>query len=409
MRRFFVVILALAVLACTGALINLQVARAADKPVPANVRKTAVAANDFGFRLLAELRKSAGDKNVFISPTSLSMALSMTYNGAAGTTKTGMANTLGVQDMSLQALNEGQAGLLAILAHPDPKVQTTIANALWVQKGFRLRQDYLARVRQFYHAPVTVTNITGNAGVAQINKWVSDATKKKITDLLKPDDLDPLTRLVLTNAVYFKGTWTTAFDKKLTHEAPFTLGAGKTKQVQMMSQKAKFRYFENDDVQVLRLPYGKDRVAMYLVLPQQIQKHLIDPIGIVNSANWEKWMTGLRETEVQVMLPRFKASFEAELRGPLSTLGMADAFSEAKADFTGMTGGKDLYIKLVRHKAVLEVNEAGTEAAAATAVVMDTKSMTRTVTFRADRPFLCAIRDDRSGALLFLGAINDPK
>jgi serpin B len=396
-------------LACIAGLISHQIARAADKPVPADVRRTAASSNDFGFRLLAELRKSASSKNVFISPTSLSMALSMTYNGAAGTTKAEMAKTLGVQDMSLQALNNGQAGLLSILAHPDPKVQTTIANALWVQKGFRLRQDYLARVRQFYHAPVTVTNITGDAGVKQINTWVSNVTKKKITTLLKPGDLDALTRLVLTNAVYFKGSWTTAFDPKLTQQAPFTLPNGNTKQVPMMSQKSKFRYFENDEVQVLRLPYGKDRLAMYLVLPQRIQDHEIDPIGMVNAANWEKWMTGLRATEVKVMLPRFKAGFEAELSGPLSALGMVDAFIEAKADFSGMTGGKDLYIKLVRHKAVLEVNEAGSEAAAATAVVMDTKSVQREVIFRADRPFLCAIRDDQTGALLFLGAINNPE
>jgi len=406
--------IALLVLIGGGLLVGRYLARGEDKPqapaagaFPVDARGTAAAANDFGFRLLAELRKGATGK-VFISPTSLSMALSMTYNGSAGTTKDGMAKALGVEKMSLQTLNDGQLALLDNLPGADPKVRLTIANALWAQQGFRFQDDFLARNKQYYRAPVTVTDITGDAGVKQINTWVDDATKGKITDLLKPGDLDPLTRMVLTNAVYFKGAWTTEFDKKLTQDAPFALAAGKTKQVPMMSIKGKFRYLENNEAQGVRLPYGKGRMAMYLLLPK-FQKHPVDGIALFSAANWEKWLPQFGEEDVRVFLPRFKASFEDELSQPLSALGMADAFDEKKADFTGMTDTDDLFIKLVRHKAVLEVNEEGAEAAAATGVVMELKSMPRELVFRADRPFLCAIRDDDTGALLFLGMINNPE
>lgn len=392
-----------------GLLAGRYLVRSEEKPaaVPAESRQAAGAANDFGFRMLAELRRGEGG-NVFISPTSLSMALSMTYNGAAGTTKDGMATALGVETMDLQALNDGQLALLDSLPGADPKVKLTIANALWAQKDFKFLDDFLARNKQYYRAPVTVTDITGDAGVKQINAWVKKATSGKITDLLKPGDLNAFTRMVLTNAVYFKGAWTTEFDKKLTHDAPFTLAAGKSKQVPMMSIKGKFGYLENDDVQGVRLPYGKDRVAMYLLLPK-FQKHPVDQIALFSAANWEEWLPEFREEELRVFLPRFKAKFDAELSESLSALGMADAFDEIKADFRGMTGDTSLFIKLVRHQAVLEVNEEGAEAAAATGVVMQLKGVPREIVFRADRPFLCAIRDDETGALLFLGIINNPE
>jgi len=405
--RFLVALLALT---CGGLLTWRYLALGEGKPpasAAVDARAVAATANDFGFRLLAELRQGTGG-NVFISPTSLSMALSMTYNGAVGATKDGMARALGVGQMSLQALNEGQLALLNTLPGADPKVKLTIANALWAQNGFRFRNDFLARDKQYYRAPVTVTDITGDAGTRQINAWVKQATSGKITDLLKPGDLDALTRMVLTNAVYFKGAWTTAFDKKLTQDAPFAVTGDKTKMVPMMSITGKFQYLENDEAQGVRLPYGKGRMAMYLLLPK-FQKHLTDEITLFNQANWEQWLPQFHEEEVRVFLPRFKARFAGELSKPLSVLGVADAFDEGKADFSGMTGGKDLYIKLVQHQTVLEVNEEGSEAAAATAAVMDTKAMPREIIFRADRPFLCAIRDDQSGALLFLGAIENPE
>ena len=408
------VMTALLALLCGGVLMGLALTRGGEETqapaagaYPVEVGGTAAAAHDFGFRLLAELRKGETG-NVFISPTSLSMALSMTYNGAAGTTQAGMAKALGVEKMSLQALNDGQSALLAMLPGADPKVQLTIANALWAQKDFRFREDFLARNKEYYRAPVTVTDITGDAGVQEINAWVKDATQGKISDLLKPGDLDALTRMVLTNAVYFKGAWTTEFDKAQTQDAPFKTAGGTAKQVPMMNIKGTFKYLENDKVQGVRLPYGNGRMAMYLLLPK-FQKSVTDQIALFSTENWRQWLPAFRETEVRVFLPRFKASFDSELNLSLSALGMADAFDQVKADFSGMTGTDNLYIKLVRHKAVLEVNEEGAEAAAATGVVMSLKSMPRETIFRADRPFLCAIRDDETGALLFLGMINNPE
>jgi len=384
-------------------------AKTLDPADKVTAQTVALPTNDFGFRLLAELRKGKTD-NVFISPTSLSMALSMTCNGAAGATKDEMAKVLGVDKLTRQALNEGQLALLDYLPDSDPKVQLTIANALWLQEGHTFLDDFLARNEQYYRAKVTVTDITGDAGVKQINAWVEDATDGMITDLLKSGDLNPLTRLVLTNAVYFNGRWTNEFERINTKDAPFTLEDGKTQQVPMMSLRRELAYLDTDEVQGLRLPYGEGRMAMYLLLPK---RQMRDDIALYSMVNWERWLPLFKKKDVQAFIPRFYTEFTIDLNKYLIALGMKSAFDMNNADFTGIDGTHNLYnlyISLVRHITRLQVDEQGTVAAAATAVDVEATGIPPDpVVFRADRPFFCTIRDDDTGALLFLGVINNPE
>ena len=231
---------------------------------------------------------------------------------------------------------------------------------------------------------------------------MKDATKGKIADLLKPGDLTPLTRLVLTNAVYFKGAWTTPFDPKMTHDGRFTCADGKAITLPMMSREDTFTFLQGDAYQAVRLPYGAGKMAMYLYLPAD-GKSVADVLPrLADFAPWAK----ATDMKMVVALPRFKAGFEAKLNAPLTALGMGEAFS-MQADFSGMNGQKNLYLSFVRHKAVLEVNEEGATAAAATGVGVALKSMPFMLRF--DRPFLFAIRDENSGALVFAGVINKPE
>jgi serpin B len=220
--------------------------------------------------------------------------------------------------------------------------------------------------------------------------------------------LDPLTRLVLTNAIYFKGKWASQFKPELTQDAPFTLPGGEKSTVSMMNQKERFGYSETEQLQILELPYVNDDLSMVVLLPRKTDG-VKDLEKQLNSDTLKNWITGLHKREVQVFFPRFKMTSEFELGQVLGEMGMPDAFS-GNADFSGMTGNKDLFISAVVHKAYVDVNEEGTEAAAATGVVMRVTSVeTPPPVFRADHPFIFLIRDNHTGSILFLGRLENPK
>ncbi|MHB0939302.1 MAG: serpin family protein [Armatimonadota bacterium] len=412
---FFLVI----TLALAGVVVLLAVRKTAKEAPPtmtADARAVAAAANDFGFRLLAEIRKERNDENVFFSPLSLSMALSMTYNGAAGATKTGMAQAMGVQGMAAERLNAGQRTLLGFTQREDLGVTTGIANALWTKKGARLLPEFIKQNRQYYRARVTALNLANPRSAGVINGWVSRETKGKIDNLVQPCDFDDTSRLVLTNAMYFNALWHTPFNRSLTEDGPFTLDDGTNQQVPMMTRTDYLHYFDGDGFRAVRLPYGGfEWKAMYILLPDAKQR-LADLIPKLTAKNWDRWMGHFTEERVNIFLPRFTATYESQVNEPLIALGMGDAFSMERADFSGMDGRKDnLYISLVRHKAVLEVSEERTEAAAATSVhapataIAPSPPKDEPIIFRVDHPFLCVIRDEESGGLLFLGAIEKPE
>jgi serpin B len=355
-------------------------------------------------------------ENVFLSPTSLSLALAMAYNGAGGTTKAAMAHALGVPD-DVKSVNAANAALQEDLAAMDPKVTLSVANALWSDRRSPFAPAFVARCESSYKAHATTLDFASPSAAQTINDWVSQATHEKITSLVTPDDLRPASA-VLTNAVYFKGLWTHPFDPKRTTDQDFTPESGAAFSVRMMHGKEKFGYLgqfsrvagEPIPFEGVRMPYGSDKYSMYALLPHQ-GTTLANLIAGLDGKKWAAWRPQFVTRTVNVGMPRFKATFEGDMKEPLIALGMGTAFS-GDADFSGMfTHGKNRIIK-VKHKAVLEVKEEGAEAAAATAVIMTRAVLlpqTTEPTVVFDRPFLCAICDDATGAIVFLGAIYHPE
>jgi serine protease inhibitor len=361
----------------------------------------------FGFKLFSEILKQDKNNNVFISVPGVAFALAMTYNGASGSTQEAMAQALELQDMSLDVINSSNASLKALLENPDSEVQLTVANSLWANKDVSFKQEFLRKSQDFYQAKVTNLNF-GDASVPSvINKWVNQNTHGKINHIvetIKPDQM-----LLLLNAIYFKGSWTDQFDKQKTADYSFKLASGKVKQHPMMSQTGNYRYYENGQFQAVSLPYGQDgKVSFYVFLPTQ-NSNLKTFYQSLNEENWEKWMTQFQRREGFVRLPRLKMDYDITLNDALTALGMGEAFSN-KANFSGM--GKDLKISEVKQKTFVEVNEEGTEAAAATSVkIVPLSAPVRTqkpFTMIVDHPFFCAIRDNQTGSILFMGSIVEP-
>jgi serpin B len=364
----------------------------------------------FGFKLYAELTKQSAEKNIFVSPSSIALCLTMAYNGAEGETRQAMARALETQALGLDELNRAYADLKAALENPDAKVKLQIANSLWARQGLQFKPDFIQRNKDYFGAQVTALNFDDPSAPATINQWVSEKTNGKIDKIV--DQIDSSSILFLINAIYFKGAWTKEFDKAKTKEANFTLVRG-TKRLPMMSQAGNYQYLETGNFQAVSLPYGGGRVSFYVFLPASssslgaFEKSLTE-------ANWQQWMTQFHATDGDISLPRFRVTYEATLNDALKALGMGTAFDESRANFSGMIqmGGQNVYISRVKHKTFAEVNEEGTEAAAVTSTEMRATSMRiEPQRFRmvVDRPFFCAIRDNATGAVLFMGSIYDPQ
>jgi len=367
------------------------------------------ATNQFGFDLFNQLQLKDQGKNIFCSPLSVALALAMTYNGAAGDTKEAMQRTLNIREMDHNELNQSSAALINALKSSDSKVELTIANSLWARQEVKFNQAFLDRNRQFFGAEIASLNFADPNAKTTINDWVSRNTKGKIPTII--DKINPQDVMFLINAIYFKGLWEKKFEKTLTKDEPFYLPSGAQKQVPMMSQSGSYLYYQGDKVQVLRLFYGSKSTGIDLVLPEK-GSSINELLKGLSHNRYEQWTGGLRRTPGDIKIPRFKLDYESSLNDPLATLGMGVAFTAGKADFSGMREQKDLYISEVKHKAIVEVNEEGTEAAAATSVGISTTSAVRTpqrFTFIADRPFLMMIRDQRTNAILFMGVVTEPK
>ncbi len=370
--------------------------------------KIVAANNKFGFKLFSELLKEdSNEKNIFVSPLSVGTALAMTYNGASGSTQKAMATTLEIQGINLAEINSSYATLKTLLDNPEANVQLTIANSLWANKDASFQPDFLQRTQDFYKAKVTNINFQDATTPNIINNWVKENTGGKINEIV--EKLEPNQVLFLINAIYFKGKWSNEFDKSQTAVAPFHLNSIQQKQHPMMSQKGNYKYYENEQFQAVSIPYGKDgKVSFYIFLPKQ-NSNLKAFYQNLNAENWDKWMAKLNKREGFISLPRFKTDYEITLNQALKTLGMAEAFSN-QANFSKM--GKNFAISEVKHKTFVEVNEEGTEAAAASSVGMvATSYRPASEPFRmiVDRPFFSAIRDNQTGNILFMGSIVDPK
>jgi serine protease inhibitor len=378
-------------------------------PMDTKVNPKLIAANTrFGFKLFSEIVKSEPGKNVFVSPSSVAIALAMTYNGAGGTTQQAMAKALDLQGMTLTDLNQANADLKGLLETPEAKVQLAIANSLWARQGVDFKSQFLERNRKFYAAKITDLDFRDPKAPTAINNWVKEQTQGKISQIV--DDLSPNDVLFLVNAIYFKGAWTREFDPKATQPKPFYLLNGQSKSHPMMAQSGEYRYSETDAFQAVALPYGEQRrMSLYLFLPKP-NSTLATFQKTLTADNWQTWMGGFRRRSGSIQVPRFKLEYGVELRKVLSTLGMGVAFNPNQANFTGLSSVAT-YISDVKHKTFVEVNEEGTEAAATTSVGIRTTSVPVDPPFNLviDRPFFCAIRDNQTGTVLFMGTIVEPK
>lgn len=366
------------------------------------------ATSRFALKLYDRIPRGDTSKNTFVSPTSIMLALAMTYNGSYGTTRQAMARALEIDGMSLEEANRAFADLKAMLASTDPKIQLKIANSLWSRKGFAIKPAFLERNKQYYGAEVASLDFGDSSAVDTINSWVSKNTEGKIEKII--NEIGDGDILFLINAIYFKGQWQHEFDKKKTKPDVFTLAGGERKQMPMMSQSESYFYYKGKNFQSVALPYGKGGVSMYVFLPDE-QTGLDQFEQELTPENWDGWMKSFGLRPGEVTLPRFKVEWEANLNEMLAGLGMEEAF-DGRADFSQIAepvGGEKIYISEVMHKSLCEVNEEGTVAAAATSVRMGIASAPPPpFVMKVDRPFFFAIRDNQTGLLLFMGSVRNP-
>jgi serpin B len=384
-------------------------------PLPADRSALVQGNNRFGLNLFAQLRQGPG--NTFLSPFSLSTALAMTAAGARGETARQMAGVLQLPGGPDRVNTDFAALIQALRPGPGPggadaPYALHTANALWGQQGYHFLPAFETLLERSYGAAFEDIDFQGASEEARrtINAWVAKQTRDKIQELIAPGVLDSSTRLVLTNAIYFKGTWSSPFRAEQTQEGDFHASGGRILGMPLMHQTGRFGYAEDPNVQALELPYVGGDLAMVVLLPRQ-KDGLADLEKTLSAGSLADRLDRLQTTQVAVTLPRFKLTAEFELKPALAALGMTLPFSD-RADFSGMNGGSEpLQISAVIHKAFVDVNESGTEAAAATAVGIRAMSVLvpqTPVEFRADHPFLFLIRDRRTGSLLFLGCLTQP-
>ena len=374
--------------------------------------------NKFSFDLYKKLKDENKEENLFYSPASISIALAMTYAGARGDTEKQMANVLNFT-LPQDRLHSAYSKLIENLKS-NKDYELSIANALWLQKDYKYLQEFLNIMEKYYNSDLKNVDFTKapRESAKEINKWVFIHTKRKIEDIVNPDEIESNTKLILTNAIYFKGKWKYKFDKQNTEVRDFHLVNGTTKKVKMMSNYYsslmeygfRFNYFQNDYLQLLEMPYNGDKISMIIVLPLDNSK-LKDVENMIDEKKLEEWIKESRSRKVTVYLPKFKFSQGIDLKSFLENFGIKDMFN-INADFSGMTGKKDIYIDKAFHKSFVEVNEEGTEATAATFIgaipVSSIPVKEEIVTFKADHPFIFLILDKETGSILFLGRVMDP-
>ncbi|MBW2980644.1 serpin family protein [Candidatus Woesearchaeota archaeon] len=379
-----------------------------DSKATAEGAKTVIDANNqFALEFYSKIN---GDENIFFSPYSISAALAMTYEGARGKTADEIQSVFHFPgDDNIR--RPSFARIYNQINKQDKKYKLNTANALWAQEDYAFLPEYLGLVEQYYGGKTTNLDFVTKTEESRqiINNWVEEQTNNKIKDLIPAGALDSMTRLVLTNAIYFKGTWVLKFNRRHTGEADFRISPGRTVKVPMMSltgEKARFNYtfIPEEGLQVLEMPYAGEELSMLVLLPKEGGLAALEESLTVERLN--ELRGSLREMKIDVYMPKFKFETKYFMSKVLAEMGMPTAFSMA-ADFSGMDGTDMLFISKVIHQAFVEVNEEGTEAAAATAVVMTLKSAMPTV-FRADHPFIFIIQERETGNILFLGKVVDP-
>jgi serine protease inhibitor len=366
------------------------------------------AVNEFALELTVQLGRQDAGQNVFLSPANVAVALAMTANGARGETLQSMLSALNLATLDLETVNSNFAALQALLVRDEPGATIAIANALWARAGIAFNADFLQRTQRFYDARIEALDFDQPDAPKTINEWVRRQTNDKIPAIVEriPEEII----LLLMSAIYFNGKWETPFNPEFTQDRPFYLLNGTTKELPTMYRSDDFEYLKGDGFQAVRLPYAGGGVRMVIILPDadRTLAQLMDQLSI---ENWERWREQFSVKEGQLYLPRFTTRYDKQLNQALSAMGMTEAFDDGRADFSGMRPVPPaLFISQVRHVAYVDVNEAGTEAAAVTSVEMGITSAMPTETFlmQVDRPFFFAIEETSTGSILFTGLITEP-
>lgn len=345
------------------------------------------------------------DKNIFISPFSMSTALTMTANGAASQTLTDMRNTLKISNLEMMSVNDSYKTLLEILPNLDPDTKLKLANSIWPQIDYPVLQNFLdINSNNFKSEVIPVDFKETGAVIDQANAWVEDKTDGLIKETLTQLPSDVV--MLLINAIYFKGTWLTKFDPDKTHKADFFAPSGQVEVNMMHIPESNFPYFSNDIFQAIDLPYGDSIFSMSIFLPKQ--GHNVDEvIDDFSVSTWNQWLAAFETQATELFLPRFKLEYRTELSRVLSQMGMSIAFSDL-ADFSNITSGGSVKIDSVIHKSFVEVNEEGTEAAAVTVVIVGETSANLSPVVNVNRPFVFVIRDNKTNSILFMGKVMNP-
>jgi serine protease inhibitor len=367
------------------------------------------AVNEFALELTVQLGRQDAGQNVFLSPANVAIALAMTANGARGETLQSMLSALNLNTLDLETVNSNFAALQALLVRDEPGATVAIANALWARAGVAFNADFLQRTQGFYDARIEALDFDQPDAPKTINEWVRRQTNDKIPAVVEriPEEII----LLLMSAIYFNGKWETPFNPEFTQDRPFYLLNGTTKELPTMYRSDDFEYLKGDGFQAVRLPYAGGGVRMVIILPDadRTLAQLTDQLSI---ENWESWREQFSVKEGQLYLPRFTTRYDKQLNQALSAMGMTEAFDDGRADFSGMRPVPPaLFVSQVRHVAYVDVNEAGTEAAAVTSVEMGITSampIEEPFVMQVDRPFFFAIEETSTGSILFTGLITEP-
>jgi len=359
--------------------------------------------NIFGFNIFKEVAKNTqGDTNVFISPLSISLALTMLYNGSASITKDELRSGLGYEGLTDEQVNIANRDLIKALIEADPKVNMQIANSIWYKNDMYVKPGFIAINKDYFKAGVFPGKFD-TATKDSINNWVSYNTNQKITEIL--DKIPGGVVMYLINAIYFKGIWKYQFEGKNTTKLDFNVSSEEKVTTDFMTQTGTFEYFQNDLFKAIDLPYGEGNYSMLILLPNE-NKTCHDILNSLNDTKWKEWNEQLLKHNVNVSIPKFKFGYFKKLNRDLIALGMSSMF--LNADLSGISNTDNLAVSRVLHKTFVEVNEEGTEAAAVTAVEIIKTNLPDNLAFNANKPFIFIIKEKDTNTLLFMGILKNP-
>ncbi|MFW6327477.1 MAG: serpin family protein [Bacteroidota bacterium] len=365
--------------------------------------------NQFGFELFHNLTETEQEvKNTMISPVSVALALAMTYNGATDSTKKAMENTLNLEGLTTEQINQSYKDLMEALLSVDQKVTVEMANSIWSKQGFTVEDEFIKVNGDYYNAEVRELDFSDPIAKDIINGWISDKTHGKIQDVI--ESIEPSVVMYLINALYFNGFWKYQFDESDTKTEPFYTVDGSEVQTDMMQMEADLKYYRDERFEAIELPYGRGNYSMICLLPDagySVNELIMD----LSVSRWNEMLYGWTEKGIQLHLPKLKFEYKKELKEILTSLGMGIAFTPEEADFSGINPLKELFISKVIHQTFLEVDEKGTEAAAVTVVeIRETSSGGSGSPYRIrfDRPFLFAIQENSTKTIMFMGKVINP-